>query len=219
MGRRAYPSCSSVWRGNRIPIQRVIVVDNGSTDDSAQVSARAGATVISLGANTGFSHAVNCGIRAADSDWIAILNNDVWPEPDWLGDLWRQPRPQTPGSRPASCWTPRARTAWTAHSMRSAAAPAPGDAGTAGPTAALWNQPRQIHFAPFTAAIFRAELFQRVGLLDESLESYLEDVDFGIRCSTSRIRRALCAEPPSPIIKAAPLSGTWHPGHGPKNFP
>ena len=45
------------------PIDRVIVVDNGSTDDSVAVADRAGATVIELGANTGFSHAVNCGIQ------------------------------------------------------------------------------------------------------------------------------------------------------------
>ena len=57
------------------PLDRLIVVDNGSTDDSAAVAARAGASVIELGANTGFSHAVNCGIRAADAEWIVILNN------------------------------------------------------------------------------------------------------------------------------------------------
>lgn len=34
-----------------------------------------------------------------------------------------------------------------------------------------------------TAALFRKKLFQEVGLLDERFGSYLEDVDFGIRCS------------------------------------
>jgi GT2 family glycosyltransferase len=33
-----------------------------------------------------------------------------------------------------------------------------------------------------TAALFRAELFREVGPLSESFDSYLEDVDFGIRC-------------------------------------
>jgi GT2 family glycosyltransferase len=31
--------------------------------------------------------------------------------------------------------------------------------------------------------VFRAGLFQQVGLLDERFESYLEDVDFGLRCA------------------------------------
>ena len=34
-----------------------------------------------------------------------------------------------------------------------------------------------------TAAVFRSRLFEEVGLLDESFESYLEDVDFGLRCA------------------------------------
>jgi hypothetical protein len=37
--------------------------------------------------------------------------------------------------------------------------------------------------APMTAALFRSRLFQEIGTLDEGFESYLEDVDFGIRCA------------------------------------
>ena len=45
--------------------ERVIVVDDGSTDDSCALAAGAGAEVITLGINSGFSRAVNAGIRAA----------------------------------------------------------------------------------------------------------------------------------------------------------
>ena len=37
--------------------------------------------------------------------------------------------------------------------------------------------------APATAALFRAGLFQRAGMFDERFESYLEDVDFGLRAA------------------------------------
>jgi GT2 family glycosyltransferase len=47
----------------------------------------------------------------------------------------------------------------------------------------LWDGSRKIAFAPFTAALFRVELFRRVGVLDERFESYLEDLDFGLRCA------------------------------------
>ena len=69
------------------PVDRVIVVDNGSTDDSVEVAKRAGASVIELESNTGFSHAVNRGIEAAETEWIVIMNNDVAPQPDWLANL------------------------------------------------------------------------------------------------------------------------------------
>ena len=65
----------------------IIVVDNGSTDDSVAVAEGADAKVIRLDRNLGFAAAVNGGIAATQADWIAILNNDVTLEPDWLAIL------------------------------------------------------------------------------------------------------------------------------------
>src|SRR5271154_2414321 len=62
----------------------LIVVDNGSTDDSAELAERAGARVLRMGRNLGFAAAVNRGIEAAGADWVVILNNDVVLDPDWL---------------------------------------------------------------------------------------------------------------------------------------
>src|SRR6185295_8165162 len=69
------------------PFDQIIVVDNGSTDDSVAVAERAGAMVIRLERNMGFATAVNRGIEAAQADWIAILNNDIALAPDWLATL------------------------------------------------------------------------------------------------------------------------------------
>jgi GT2 family glycosyltransferase len=65
----------------------VIVVDNGSTDDSVQVAERAGAREVRLGKNLGFATAVNRGVKASRSDWVAVLNNDVTLDADWLEKL------------------------------------------------------------------------------------------------------------------------------------
>ncbi len=69
------------------PFAEIIVVDNGSADDSVELAAMAGATVLKMGRNLGFAAAVNRGKEAADAEWIAILNNDVTLEPDWLTKL------------------------------------------------------------------------------------------------------------------------------------
>ncbi len=66
------------------PFDEVIVVDNGSTDGSAEMAEQAGARVLRLGSNLGFAAAVNRGIEATQADWIAILNNDVTLAPTWL---------------------------------------------------------------------------------------------------------------------------------------
>ena len=48
---------------------------------------QAGARVIELGRNLGFSGAVNRGIEETHTDLVAIVNNDVEPAPDWLERL------------------------------------------------------------------------------------------------------------------------------------
>ena len=47
------------------PFDELIVVDNGSTDDSVKFAEQRGARVIQLGRNLGFAAAVNRGIEAA----------------------------------------------------------------------------------------------------------------------------------------------------------
>jgi GT2 family glycosyltransferase len=48
-----------------------------------------------------------------------------------------------------------------------------------------WQTETAIHFPSFTAGLFRRELFDLVGPLEERFVSYLEDVDFGFRAALS----------------------------------
>jgi len=193
------------------PIDRVIVVDGGSTDDSMAIAARAGAQVIPLAVNAGFAGAVNRGLEEAMSaEWIGVLNNDVCLAPDWLsqimakleaGSSWfatgKLLKAQTPeqidGSFDAIC--------------RGGCACRCGHGQLDSP---IWNQPRTIQLAPFTAAVFRAEVFERVGLLDECFESYLEDVDFGLRCAAAGLSGLYVPEAVAYHQGSATL-GRWHP--------
>jgi N-acetylglucosaminyl-diphospho-decaprenol L-rhamnosyltransferase len=73
--------------GQTRPVSEVVVVDNGSTDGSAEAASRLGARVIRSDRNLGFAAAVNRGIGECRSSLVAIVNNDVEPEPDWLERL------------------------------------------------------------------------------------------------------------------------------------
>lgn len=70
----------------------VIVVDNGSSDDTAQILAewsaeRPWAKVVSNEHNLGFAAGNNRGARAATGDYLVFLNNDVFVTDGWVGDL------------------------------------------------------------------------------------------------------------------------------------
>src|SRR5512135_2442691 len=82
-------SCLDSLRAQAYREFEVIVVDNGSTDGSAEMVEREfpEATVRRLEKNTGFSAAVNEGIRLAKGELVALLNNDAVADPDWLLEL------------------------------------------------------------------------------------------------------------------------------------
>src|SRR5260370_16125619 len=71
-------------RAQTRPFDEIIVADNGSTDDSVDLAERAGARVLRLGRNFGFAVAVNRAIETTVAEWVAILNNDVILDPDWI---------------------------------------------------------------------------------------------------------------------------------------
>jgi GT2 family glycosyltransferase len=192
------------------PPDRVIVVDNGSADDSAGVARGAGAGVVALDRNIGFAGAVNRGIRECASEWVVILNNDVELTPGWLRNL--LDRAETTGAWFASgkllAAAERERIDGTFDAVCKGACS--WRCGSGRLDSPLWNRERVVHFAPFTATLFRAELFERAGLLDEAFESYLEDADFGFRCAIQGLTGVYV---PAAIAyhRGSATLGKWHP--------
>ena len=163
-----------------------------------------------MGSNLGFSRAVNAGIEACGTELIAVVNSDVEPEPDWLArlvaalespDVWfatgkilsASQRDRIDGTYDLIA---RSGCAWRV--------------GQGRPDGAEFSETRTIAMASGTAVLFRAELFRRVGLFDAAFESYLEDVDFGLRCALLNLQGVYVPEAVAYHWGSASL-GAWSP--------
>ena len=70
----ALPDCLDALRADDVP---VIVVDNGSLDDTVAIAEKRGATIVRNLRNEGYGRANNAGARAAASEFLLVVNPDV----------------------------------------------------------------------------------------------------------------------------------------------
>jgi len=159
-----------------------VVVDNASRDvDAIRLPDDPRFSLIRLSENTGFAAANNTGARGAVTPWIVTLNPDAFAEPGWLGALFdaaeAHPDVAMFGSTQISADDPTRLDGagdryagfglfWRGGIGRPAVPPF-ADGETFSPCAA--------------AAMYRRDVFERVGGFDEAFFCYGEDVDLGFR--------------------------------------
>ncbi len=175
---------------------RVILVDNGSTDDTrARVRAEwPDVHVESFDENRGFAEACNRGVAAGSGEVVVLLNNDVDARPDFLERL-VAPLAQDAqvGSVAALMLQPGERL------IDSAGLVADGALGCfprlQGLDAAAAGQARPVLAGPAgTAAAYRRSAWEQVGGLDEAIFAYMEDFDLALRLRSAGWRAALASD-------------------------
>lgn len=180
---------------------RVVVMDNASTDGSAEAVARSFPEVRlrRLESNLGFAAANNLALREeVETPWVALLNPDAVPEASWLEALWQGVKTY-PGYSAYGCRMRRfddpSRLDGTGDCYHPCAWAWRRDFGM--PEAAGHLVPGQI-FAPCAAAaLYRREDVLAVGGLDEDFFCYFEDVDLGFRL---RLAGGRCFYLPDAIV-------------------
>lgn len=167
---------------------RVIVVDNGSSDGTAELVRTdfPDATLVSLPANQGFAGAVNAGIARAladGADYIALLNNDAVAEADWLERLvaCAEQHPEAGIVTSKLLLEDRVHIDSTGdfYSSWGWAYPRGRDEVDRG----QYDGPelREVFCGSGGASLFRARMLEEVGPFDEDYFAYLEDQDLGFR--------------------------------------
>ena len=160
----------------------MIVVDNGSADDTVEVVRERypAAHLVELDRNYGFAGGVNRGVEQGNGQFVVLVNNDVECDPNFLAQLVApfddgrvglvaglllRPGRETIDAYGLEC------DATLAAYPRFADAPYPDttvdEEGLLGPSGG--------------AAAYRREAFEAAGGLDEGTFAYMEDVDLALR--------------------------------------
>lgn len=180
----------------------VVIVDNGSTDNTVSLLGQNwnGLEVRSrqLPSNTGYAVANNIAAHLAYGAWLALLNADAFPEPDWLEKLLLAAE-QEPEYK-----------IFTSRQLQANAPELLDGAGDAYHITGLawrrdFNRRAQVHglakqevfSACPTSAVYSREVFIKVGGFDEDYFSYFEDVDLGFRL---RLNGEKCLYVPAAVV-------------------
>lgn len=183
-GEKYLPTCLESLRAQTTTNFTIYVVDNGSEDGSVQLlkSDYPEVVLIEHPHNTGFSRAVNSGIHASSNPWIFLLNNDVEVAPDCIEHL-------------SSFISSELNYQIVALKMmdfnKREFIDGAGDAvlrggvgyriGTMEKDKNEYAVKKQVFGACAGAALYKREVFQRIGFFDDDFFAYLEDVDLNFR--------------------------------------
>jgi GT2 family glycosyltransferase len=183
-----------------VPRVEVIVVDDGSSDDTAAWLGRTHPEmrVVRLARNAGFCGAANAGIALARGSFIQVLNNDTEVGPGWIEAALAPFADASVGavaplvlvrSDPA-----RVDSAGDSYSVVGW----PAKRGHGQPAAPYARAPVQEVFGiSGTGAFYRGEILRRMGGFDLIFGSYYEDVDLSFRLRWAGYR---CVFAPESVI-------------------
>jgi GT2 family glycosyltransferase len=184
-GKLFLEQCLNALMQQTIMPSEIILLDNASSDCSAAiVSQFPSIHLILQDRNTGFARGNNLAINAmtSDSDWIALLNPDAFPEPQWLENLLR-----------AAAFNPKFQmfSSQLVSSSNPSLLDGSGDiyhmsglvwrSGHGKFSSAAIKQDKEIFSPCAAAAMYRRDAIVQLGGFDEDFFCYVEDVDLGFR--------------------------------------
>lgn len=182
--RRWLPGCLDGLRAQQFRDFRVVLVDNGSSDDSVAFVRQhyPEIEILALAENRGFAAAVNAGIQHTDTEYVVLLNPDTLPQPDWLTHLVKRIAGSPPevgalASKMLSLQNPTLMDdagdslSWYGSARKRGV----------GLAAQAYNEVVEVFSTCAGAALYRRCFLSEVGGFDEGFGSYLEDIDVGLR--------------------------------------
>ena len=180
---------------NGVPPSQMILVDNGSTDDSLAYFQKhlPSIRVIASDVNLGFAGGFNLGIhhaREAGARYIFIVNNDTEVLPGTMETLYVQAKSLNADiAAPAIYYADQPDQLWSAGGDFSSLFAAPVNAHQR--NAPLPPEPIERGFLSGCALLIQRHVFDTIGAFDEDFFLYYEDLDFMKRADKAGFSRWL----------------------------
>jgi len=166
---------------------RVVVVDNGSVDGTAEVVRRfAGVEYLRLPENLGYGRANNEGIRRAleaGAEFVALINNDVEVGPGWLAKLLQAARAYPQAGLFTGTLLFRDQELVNSTGLTVDRFGRARDRDFRLPLSQLQRQDGPVEGVSGGAALLRASMLSEIGLFDPAYFAYYEDVDLSLRAA------------------------------------
>ena len=190
-GKHHLETCLYALERQTYPDYEIILVDNGSSDGSAEFVERnfPSVRVLRLPENKGFCGGNNIGIQQSRGEYIALINNDTEADPDWLLESVKALE-----SHPEAGFTASRIRLLDIRGLLDTAGDLfyntgyPGKRGWLQPDGPEYDKNAWVFGACAGAAVYRRSMLNRIGLFDEDFFNYVEDIDLSFRAQIAGYR-------------------------------
>jgi GT2 family glycosyltransferase len=165
----------------------IILVDNGSTDNSLFLVKDYKLKIIQNSSNLGFAAAVNQGIMASKYPYVCLLNNDLTLDPNWFKYVTTVIK-ENPNSKITTfCGTilnkegTKYESQGLSFEYRGKCTNISNNQPYSSKALMLQSSPRLIWGSSAALVVYQKDIIQPIGLFDEDFFAYEEDVDLALR--------------------------------------
>lgn len=190
-GRAYLESCLPALLAQSYPVERIVLVDNGSTDDSVTYVEREFPTVVVLanGGNVGFAAGNNLVLRHLTTGAALLVNPDVILSPGCLGALVEAltsvPSVAIAG---AKLWYPGGQQLQHAGGYITPPQAMPGHYGGGERDTGQHDAARDVDYVIGAVMLIRRAALEQIGLFDEGYFLYYEETDLCARARAAGYR-------------------------------
>lgn len=167
----------------------IVIIDNGSTDDSIKKAKEAfdNLIIIETGKNNGVAKGNNIGIKYAidnNYEYVLLLNNDTEVAPDMLTNMMKKASSNTLVTCKMYFYEPN-NSLWCAGGKINWNRGTTTHFGEDELDTGQYNESKFVEFTPTCCLLIHRNVFEKVGFMDEKYFMYYDDTDFCVRANNA----------------------------------